>query len=71
MTIARLGLTIVSVADPSRLTEQKVRAALDLTDGSPTAAAKLLGCSRQNVYEWMRRAGIRVERRVAPAEGRR
>lgn len=47
------------------LTEEKVRAALELANGSVTKAAKLLGCSRQTVYDWMRSRGIRLERRVA------
>jgi transcriptional regulator of acetoin/glycerol metabolism len=50
------------------LTVEKVRAALELSNGSVTAAAKLLGCSRQTVYDWMHSREIRVERRVVPAK---
>lgn len=47
-------------------TEDKVRAALELANGSVTEAARLLGCSRQTVYEWMTREQIVIARVVQP-----
>ena len=49
------------------LTEEKVRAALTLSGGSPTEAARLLGVGRQTVIYWMRTRGIVIERVVRPA----
>lgn len=46
------------------LTVERVRAALIAADGSPKAAAALLGVSRQTVHAWMKKHAIRVERRV-------
>lgn len=51
----------------SRLTAEKVRAALIAADGSPKAAAAKLGVSRQTVHAWMRKHQIRVERHVVRA----
>lgn len=48
----------------STLTPEKVRAALIAGDGSPSKAADILGVSRQTIHNWMRKHGIRVERRV-------
>jgi transcriptional regulator of acetoin/glycerol metabolism len=46
------------------LTSAKVRAALVAADGSPTKAAAMLGVSRQTIHDWMKKDGIKVERRV-------
>ena len=50
----------------TKLTADKVRAALELSGGSVTEAARLLGVSRQTVHTWMRDYGIVVTRRVEP-----
>jgi transcriptional regulator with GAF, ATPase, and Fis domain len=50
------------------LTPEKIRAALALSDYSVTAAARLLGVSRQAVHAGMRRHGIVVEKSL-PATG--
>lgn len=57
---------MVNVNTP--LTAEKVRAALIASDGSPTKAAAMLGVSRQAVHKWMRKADIRVERRIVTSK---
>lgn len=49
------------------LTPERIRAALVLSGGSVTRAAKSLGYSRQTIHEWMRVHGITVERVVKDA----
>jgi len=40
------------------LSVEKVQAALEEANGSVTTAARLLGCSRPTVYDWIRRHEI-------------
>ena len=49
------------------LTPERIRAALVVSGGSVTRAAKSLGYSRQTIHEWMRVHGITVERVVKDA----
>jgi len=51
-------------AGTPELTAEKIRAALELTDYSVTAAARVLGVSRQTVHARMRRHGIVVSKRL-------
>lgn len=50
------------------LSEERVRAALEEAEGSPTRAARLLGVGRQTVIYWIRTRKIEVRRVVMPAE---
>lgn len=50
------------------LTVEKVQAALEQANGSVTEAARLLGCSRPTVYDWIRRG--QIVRVVRPPEER-
>lgn len=64
------GLTVVGHWPYSRrvmtnpLTAERVRAALEEAGGSPTKAARILGCSRTTVYDWMRKHSIEIARVV-------
>lgn len=53
-----------TVPEREPLTAERVRAALIAASGSPSKAAAILGVSRQTVHEWIRKADIRIERRV-------
>jgi len=44
--------------NPNALTVEKVRDALEQANGSVTKAARILGCSRPTVYDWIRRGQI-------------
>lgn len=48
----------------STLTPERLRAALTLTEGNVSAAARHLGVTRVTVYKWMKRWGISVDRSV-------
>ena len=45
--------------------ERALREALTLAEGSPSKAAKILGCSRMTVWRRMKRYGIAVKRIAA------
>lgn len=47
------------------LTADNIRAALTLSEGNVSAAARTLGCSRVTLYKWMQRYGITVKRVAA------
>jgi transcriptional regulator of acetoin/glycerol metabolism len=47
------------------LTADKIRAALTLSGGNVSEAARTLGVSRVTVYKWMKRWGITIERVAA------
>jgi transcriptional regulator of acetoin/glycerol metabolism len=42
----------------TELSVDRVKAALEQANGSVTEAARILGCSRPTVYDWIRRHEI-------------
>jgi transcriptional regulator of acetoin/glycerol metabolism len=47
------------------LSPENIRAALTLTEGNVSAAARTLGVSRPTLYKWMKRHGIIIQRVAA------
>ena len=47
------------------LTAERIRAALTLSQGNVSEAARTLKVSRVTVYKWMKRYGIDTERQAA------
>lgn len=53
------------MAHMTDLTPDKIRAALTLSEGNVSAAARSLGISRVTIYKWMKRYGIVIQRVAA------
>ena len=49
----------------TELTPEKIRAALTLSGGNVSGAARTLGVSRVTLYKWMKRYGITIQRTAA------